>query len=163
MSDFFFFCHEVPRVAIFDDVTDNVIMTSFADLPGKFENSYTVSHSFNHNSDFTNKTKIQLYHENWWVNNVTIKMLFIWKKIDVKKKEKQRGGHHSLSVLSTRTCAWNQLHQFGQIYYQMPRSISSQLRPVRLKCTDHRIIEILGLRPSNRLPVSYYGTKSQLW
>jgi hypothetical protein len=22
--------------------------------------------------------------------------------------------------------------------------------------TDHRIIEILGLRPSNRLPVSYY-------
>ena len=22
-------------------------------------------------------------------------------------------------------------------------------------CTDHRIIEILGLRPSNRLPVSY--------
>jgi hypothetical protein len=29
------------------------------------------------------------------------------------------------------------------------------LRPVRLTCTDHRIIEILGLRPSNRLPVSY--------
>jgi hypothetical protein len=27
---------------------------------------------------------------------------------------------------------------------------------VRLTCTDHRIIEILGLRPSNRLPVSYY-------
>ena len=24
-------------------------------------------------------------------------------------------------------------------------------------CTDHCIIEILGLRPSNRLPVSYYG------
>ena len=23
-------------------------------------------------------------------------------------------------------------------------------------CTDHCIIEILGLRPSNRLPVSYY-------
>ena len=45
-------------------------------------------------------------------------------------------------------------------YYQMPRSISSKLfvilRPVRLTCTDHRIIEILGLRPSNRLPVSYY-------
>ena len=47
-------------------------------------------------------------------------------------------------------------------YYQMPRSISSKLfvialRPVRLTCTDHRVIEILGLRPSNRLPVSYYG------
>jgi hypothetical protein len=28
---------------------------------------------------------------------------------------------------------------------------------VRLTCTDHRIIEILGLRPSNRLPVSYYN------
>ena len=27
---------------------------------------------------------------------------------------------------------------------------------MRLTCTDHRIIEILGLRPSNRLPVSYY-------
>jgi hypothetical protein len=27
---------------------------------------------------------------------------------------------------------------------------------VRLTCTDHRIIEILGLRPSNRLPVSFY-------
>jgi hypothetical protein len=26
------------------------IMTSFADLPGKFENSYIVSHSSNHNS-----------------------------------------------------------------------------------------------------------------
>jgi hypothetical protein len=25
------------------------------------------------------------------------------------------------------------------------------LRPVRLTCTDHRIIEILGLRPSNSL------------
>jgi hypothetical protein len=38
-----------------------------------------------------------------------------------------------------------------------PWSISSKLRPVavRLTCTDHRIIEILGLRPSNRLPVSY--------
>ena len=24
-------------------------------------------------------------------------------------------------------------------------------------CMDHRIIEILGLRPSNRLPVSYYN------
>jgi hypothetical protein len=23
-------------------------------------------------------------------------------------------------------------------------------------CTDHRIIEIVGLRPSNMLPVSYY-------
>ena len=47
-------------------------------------------------------------------------------------------------------------------YYQMPRSISSKLfviasGPVRLTCTDHRIIEILGLRPSNRLPVSYYS------
>ena len=47
-------------------------------------------------------------------------------------------------------------------YYQMPRSISSKLfvilRPVavRLTCMDHRIIDILGLRPSNRLPVSYY-------
>ena len=28
---------------------------------------------------------------------------------------------------------------------------------VRLACTDHRIIEILGFRPSNRLPVSYYS------
>ena len=27
---------------------------------------------------------------------------------------------------------------------------------VRLTCTDHRIIEILGLRSSNRLLVSYY-------
>jgi hypothetical protein len=33
----------------------------------------------------------------------------------------------------------------------------------KITCTDHRIIEILGLRPSNKLPVSYYGTKSQLW
>ena len=43
----------------------------------------------------------------------------------------------------------------------MSRSISSKLfviasAAVRLTCTDHRIIEILGLRPSNRLPVSYY-------
>ena len=67
----------MPRVAIFDDVTCDVIMTSFVDLPGKFENSYIVSHSSNHNSDITNKTKIQLYHENWGVNNVTIKMLFL--------------------------------------------------------------------------------------
>ena len=29
-------------------------------------------------------------------------MLFIWKKIDIKKKRKKKGGHHS--VLSTRTC-----------------------------------------------------------
>ena len=27
----------------------------------------------------------------------------------------------------------------------------------KITCTDHRIIEILGLRPSNRLPVSYYS------
>jgi hypothetical protein len=26
----------------------------------------------------------------------------------------------------------------------------------KITCTDHRIIEILGLRPSNRLPDSYY-------
>ena len=26
----------------------------------------------------------------------------------------------------------------------------------KISCADHRIIEILGLRPSNRLPVSYY-------
>jgi hypothetical protein len=26
----------------------------------------------------------------------------------------------------------------------------------KITCTDHRIIEILGLHPSNRLPVSYY-------
>ena len=26
----------------------------------------------------------------------------------------------------------------------------------KITCTDHRIIEILGLRPSNRLPVSYF-------
>jgi hypothetical protein len=32
-----------------------------------------------------------------------------------------------------------------------------RLVAVRLTCTDHRIIEILGLPgPSNRLPVSYY-------
>ena len=31
----------------------------------------------------------------------------------------------------------------------------SLLCPVRLTCTDHRIIEILELRPSNRLPLSY--------
>jgi hypothetical protein len=30
------------------------------------------------------------------------------------------------------------------------------------RATDHRIIEILGLRPSNRLPVSYYGLLRQL-
>ena len=53
-------------------------------------------------------------------------------------------------------------------YYQMPRSISSKLfvilRPVavRLTCTDHRIIEILGLRPSNRLLVSYYVHKHKV-
>jgi hypothetical protein len=46
----YFFCHEVPRVAIFDDLTYDVIMTSFVDLPGKLENSYIVSHSSNHNS-----------------------------------------------------------------------------------------------------------------
>ena len=49
-------------------------------------------------------------------------------------------------------------------YYQMPRSISSKLFVIAsdggeandgVMCTDHRIIEILGLRPSNRLPVSY--------
>ena len=33
--------------------------------------------------------------------------------------------------------------------------IVRNVHPVRLTCTDHRIIEILGLRPSNRLPVSY--------
>jgi hypothetical protein len=31
---------------------------------------------------------------------------------------------------------------------------------VRLTCTDHHVIEILGLRPSNRLPVSYYPVNS---
>jgi hypothetical protein len=40
---------------------------------------------------------------------------------------------------------------------------------VKLTCTDHRIIEILGLRPSNRLPVSYYlqmsicANKNETW
>ena len=29
----------------------------------------------------------------------------------------------------------------------------------KITCTDHRIIEILGLSPSNRLPVSYYCSK----
>ena len=29
----------------------------------------------------------------------------------------------------------------------------------KITCTDHRIIEILGLHPSNRLPVSYYFKK----
>ena len=43
----------MPRVAIFDDVTYDVIMTSFVDLPGKFENSYIVSHSSNHNKKYT--------------------------------------------------------------------------------------------------------------
>jgi hypothetical protein len=56
----FFICvsesHEVPRVAIFDDVAYDVIMTLFADLPGKFENSYIVSHSSNHNSDSDKNT-----------------------------------------------------------------------------------------------------------
>jgi hypothetical protein len=65
-------------------------------------------------------------------------------------------GYDSKGIL-----VFNQLHQFGQIYYiiikchgQYHRNCS-QLRPVRLTCTDHRIIEILGLRPSNRLRVSY--------
>ena len=45
-------------------------------------------------------------------------------------------------------------------YYQMPRSISSKLFVIasgggEANVYDHRIIEILGLRPSNRLPVSY--------
>jgi hypothetical protein len=31
-----------------------------------------------------------------------------------------------------------------------------------ITCTDHRIIEILGLRPSNRLPVSYYHENGSL-
>ena len=33
---------------------------------------------------------------------------------------------------------------------------------MRLTCTDHRIIEILGLRPSNRLPVSYYDGRTEV-
>ena len=33
---------------------------------------------------------------------------------------------------------------------------------MRLTCTDHRIIEILGLRPSNSLPVSYYDIHVRL-
>ena len=42
-------------------------------------------------------------------------------------------------------------------YYQMPRSISSKLFVIASGEANvyHRIIEILGLRPSNRLPVSY--------
>ena len=47
-------------------------------------------------------------------------------------------------------------------YYQMPRSISAKMfgiapggGEVNVTCTDHRIIEILRLRSSNRLPVSY--------
>jgi hypothetical protein len=52
-----FFCHEVPRVAIVDDVTYDVIMTSFVDLPDKFENSYIVSHSSNHNSTSQTRQK----------------------------------------------------------------------------------------------------------
>ena len=45
-------------------------------------------------------------------------------------------------------------------YYQIPRSISSKLFVIasgggEANVYDHRIIEILGLRPSNRLPVSY--------
>ena len=36
-------------------------------------------------------------------------------------------------------------------------AVTNRLQNVfRKTCTDHRIIEILGLRPSNRLPVSYY-------
>ena len=65
-------------------------------------------------------------------------------------------GYDSKGIL-----VFNQLHQFGQIYYiiiichgQYHRNCS-QLRLVRLTGTDHRIIEILGLRPSNRLRVSY--------
>ena len=44
-------------------------------------------------------------------------------------------------------------------YYQMPRSMSSKLFVIasgEANVYDHRIIEILGLRHSNRLPVSYY-------
>ncbi len=73
----------MPRVAIFDDVTYDVIMTSFADLPGKFENSYIVSHSSNHNSDFTNKTKNTAL--SWKLvskcnyQNVVFKEFKIWK------------------------------------------------------------------------------------
>jgi hypothetical protein len=74
----------VAYIILLKNRTWNILFTQnenkifFRILPfWKFENSYIVSHSFNHNSDFTNKTKIQLYHENWWVNNVTIKMLFL--------------------------------------------------------------------------------------
>ena len=48
-------------------------------------------------------------------------------------------------------------------YYQMSRSISSKLFVIASGGGEanvygsHRIIEILGLRPSNRLPVSYYS------
>ena len=46
-------------------------------------------------------------------------------------------------------------------YYQMQRSTSSKLFVIasgggEANVYDHRIIEILGLRPSNRMPVSYY-------
>ena len=33
----------------------------------------------------------------------------------------------------------------------------------KITCTDHRIIEILGLRPSNRLPVSYYNKNVKIY
>jgi hypothetical protein len=37
-------------------------------------------------------------------------------------------------------------------------AITNRLQnPFKITYTDHRIIEILGLRPSNRLPVSYYN------
>jgi hypothetical protein len=36
-------------------------------------------------------------------------------------------------------------------------AVSNRLQTsFKITCTDHRIIEILGLRPSNRLSVSYY-------
>jgi hypothetical protein len=42
-------------------------------------------------------------------------------------------------------------------------AVSNRLQTsFKITCTDHRIIEILGLRPSNRLSVSYYRIKIDL-
>jgi hypothetical protein len=42
---------------------------------------------------------------------------------------------------------------FSTCYINVPGCMFKKI----IICTDHRIIEILGFRPSNRLPVSYYS------
>jgi hypothetical protein len=66
-------------VAIFDDVTYDVIMTSFAHLPGKFENSYIVSHSSNHNKKYTipsiSEDDNDIYHVYEHLTDITVATL----------------------------------------------------------------------------------------